>query len=85
MQMTTYTIEKTNGRYRLKHYDGPYKSGLEKIPADGQSWLDEAGLLHTLIRLRVPDAQRATALEDLHSQQIVNVTFDAKTNEPLPL
>ena len=47
--------------------------------------LAEAGLVHALIGLRVPDAQRATAFEDLHSQQTVNVTFDAKTNEPLPL
>ena len=66
MKMTTYTIEKTNNCYRLKHHDGPYKCGLEKIPADGQSWLDEAGLVHALITLRVPDAERAKALQELH-------------------
>jgi hypothetical protein len=85
MQMTTYKIEKTNNCYRLKHHDGPYKCGLEKIPADGQSWLDEAGLVQTLITLRVPDAERATALQELLFQKSVSVTFDAKTNEPLPL
>ncbi len=83
--MTTYTIEKANNGYRLKHRDGPHKCGLEKIPADSQSWLDEAGLVDALITLRVQDAERATALQLLHFQQTVSVTFDAKTNEPLPL
>lgn len=85
MKMTTYTIKRLNNRFQLEHRDGPYKIGLETIPLAGEPWLDEAGLAGALTTRRVPQARQAPVMQDLRSQQIVDVTFDAKTNEPLPL
>ena len=66
--MTTYSIERNDNGYRLKHIDGPFKCGLEKIPPDAHSWLDEAALVKALITLRVPGVKRAIAIDELRIQ-----------------
>ncbi len=78
MKLTTYCIEKKHDGYALLCIEGPYKVGLEKITAE-----DESSLLKALIGLRVPEADRATALQDLRDKHRIIVTFDAKTMETL--
>ena len=77
MMMTSYLITQKPDGYLLQCTGGPCKVGLERIETD------ESSLVQDLITLRVPEGQRATALQELRSHQSTIVTFDAKTMDPL--